>query len=62
MAIFKGFESDENLDRSGRFTPKRCKSNNGLDKISRFDRYVDTSYEVTVEDTAKLKVDRIDRL
>lgn len=38
------------------------KTNNPIEKLSRYDRFVDTSSKLSIEDTAKIKVDRVDRM
>lgn len=53
---------NENLKETVSFDFKHYNSNNGIDKISRYDRFVDNSFELTIEDTERIKVDRIDRM
>ncbi len=57
MDIFRDYKFGKDADRIS--APDR---NNAADKIARYDRFTDTSYEVSVEDTKYLKVDRVDRL
>lgn len=38
------------------------KTNNPVEKLSRYDRFVDTSSKLSIEETAKIKVDRVDRM
>lgn len=57
MDIFRDYKFGKDADRIS--APDR---NNAADKIARYDRFTDTSNEVSVEDTKYLKVDRVDRL
>lgn len=58
MDIFRDYKFNKD---SGK-TSVPCDRNNSSDKIARYDRFLDTSSEVSVEDTKFLKVDRVDRL
>ena len=62
MDIFSDYKMDKNSDGNDNSVPGHRDRNNGIDKISRYDRYVDTSFELSIEDTGKIKVDRVDRM
>lgn len=48
-------------DLMDRFTSDPDNLNKELDKIDRFDRLVDSSYQISIQDKHMLKVDRVDR-
>lgn len=52
---------NESPDRKDRFTCSRGKCNNGMDKISRFDRLSTPFYKFDEDEKIK-KVDRLDRI
>jgi hypothetical protein len=60
MDIFRDYKFS-NTDRTSSFeaAPER---NSSAYKVARYDRFLDTSKEVSVEDTKYLKVDRVDRM
>lgn len=62
MDIFDKYLIERYRSRDHQVERGDCSRNNSSDKLSRYDRYVDTSSELTAEDKEKYKVDRLDRM
>ena len=62
MDIFDKYLIERYRSKDNQFERGDCNRNNASDKMSRYDRYVDTSSELSVEDKEKYKIDRLDRI
>lgn len=61
MDIFHDIHSKRDTDRENRFASTPFDEYSTDDKLDRSDRFVDTSYQVSIQDKRSLKVDRVDR-
>lgn len=61
MDIFRDVHSIRNTERDDRLASHLFENASVEDKLDSFDRFVDTSSRVSVQEKRSLKVDRVDR-